>query len=50
MSKKIGKKEIKKAQNVVKWSEFADISEDELKSAKEKLNPKPVKKKVSKKK
>lgn len=39
MAKKVGKKEIKKAQNVVKWSEFADIADAELKSAKQKLNP-----------
>ena len=49
MSKKLGKKEKKAAENTIKWSQFASISEADLSKAKEKLNP-PKKKVVAKKK
>ena len=49
---KIGKKELKKLNGTISAAKFFDISEDEVKQAKDKLNPKPkpAKKKVSKKK
>lgn len=47
---KIGKKELKKLNGTIAAAKFFDISEDEVKHAKDKLKPKPAKKKVSKKK